>query len=233
MIDPDSLTDIEIQKRINLKPYFLVENEKANHDIWKNDISLIAKKDQNDVTQILEGWAAGYESGNDISYEQQQYNVATVTRQFSVFGGSDTINKNPQILKDDSKDIWHSLPSTLNHQYLHSTLTTNSNEEAKINNDENFVTEENSEEARDSLLTMNSAHYRLIQKKRRILSREQRKEANKRERRRMETMNDAYTNLRQILPYENGRKRRKMSRIDIVMGAIEYIHNLQTVLDDN
>ena len=67
-------------------------------------------------------------------------------------------------------------------------------------------------------------------KKRRILSRPQRQEANRRERHRMEIINQAYEQLRDVLPYKKGRKRQKMSRMDTVEGAIRYIHLLLQTL---
>lgn len=65
-------------------------------------------------------------------------------------------------------------------------------------------------------------------KKKRTLTRNQRVAANQRERKRMNIMNESFFNLRQALPISTGRKRRKMSRLDIVIGAMEYI----TYLDD-
>lgn len=67
-------------------------------------------------------------------------------------------------------------------------------------------------------------------KKRRVLSCTQREEANRRERERMEIMNEAYECLRNILPFKNGRKRKKMSRMDTVDGAIQYIQSLLEIL---
>ncbi|CAF0993320.1 unnamed protein product [Adineta steineri] len=67
-------------------------------------------------------------------------------------------------------------------------------------------------------------------KKRRVLSRPQRQEANRRERQRMEIINDAYEQLRDVLPFKKGRKRQKMSRMDTVDGAIRYIHSLLEIL---
>ena len=67
-------------------------------------------------------------------------------------------------------------------------------------------------------------------KKRRILSRPQRQEANRRERHRMEIVNEAYENLKNVLPFKKGRKRQKMSRMDTVDGAIGYIHSLLEIL---
>ena len=68
------------------------------------------------------------------------------------------------------------------------------------------------------------------QKKRRVLSRSQRQEANRRERQRMDIINDAYEQLRNVLPFKKGRKRQKMSRMDTVDGAIRYIHTLLETL---
>ncbi len=65
-------------------------------------------------------------------------------------------------------------------------------------------------------------------KKKRVLTKNQRVAANQRERKRMNIMNESFANLRQALPISTGRKRRKMSRLVIVIGAMEYI----TYLDD-
>lgn len=67
--------------------------------------------------------------------------------------------------------------------------------------------------------------------KKRVLTKEQRKAANQRERKRMNIMNDGFTNLRAALPISTGRKRRKMSRLDIVIGAMEYIDYLTSLLE--
>ena len=69
------------------------------------------------------------------------------------------------------------------------------------------------------------------EKKKRVLSRSQRVAANQRERKRMNIMNDSYVKLRQVLPISTGRKRRKMSRLDIVVGAMEYIAYLSDLVE--
>lgn len=68
-------------------------------------------------------------------------------------------------------------------------------------------------------------------KKKRILTRNQRIAANMRERKRMCIMNDSFVKLREALPISTGRKRRKMSRLDIVIGAMEYIAYLEELLE--
>jgi hypothetical protein len=67
-------------------------------------------------------------------------------------------------------------------------------------------------------------------KKKRVLSRSQRLAANQRERKRMNIMNESFLKLKQKLPFTTGRKRRKMSRLDIVVGALEYIYYLDQLL---
>lgn len=67
--------------------------------------------------------------------------------------------------------------------------------------------------------------------KKRVLTKEQRKAANQRERKRMNIMNTAFSDLRSALPISTGRKRRKMSRLDIVIGAMEYIDYLNSLLE--
>jgi len=67
-------------------------------------------------------------------------------------------------------------------------------------------------------------------KKKRVLTRHQRIAANQRERKRMNIMNESFVKLREALPINTGRKRRKMSRLDIVIGAIEYIAYLDSLL---
>ena len=68
------------------------------------------------------------------------------------------------------------------------------------------------------------------EKKKRVLTRGQRVAANQRERKRMNIMNEAFNDLRQALPISTGRKRRKMSRLDIAIGAMEYISYLDSLL---
>ncbi|XP_055335517.1 uncharacterized protein LOC129586360 [Paramacrobiotus metropolitanus] len=52
---------------------------------------------------------------------------------------------------------------------------------------------------------------------------------NERERQRVRCVNDGYTRLRQKLPTESSQKR--MSKVDILRGAIKYIRHLQILLD--
>lgn len=70
-------------------------------------------------------------------------------------------------------------------------------------------------------------------KKKRVLTKSQREAANQRERKRMNIMNQSFVDLRAVLPISTGRKRRKMSRLDIVVGAIEYIAYLDELLKNN
>jgi len=79
-----------------------------------------------------------------------------------------------------------------------------------------------------SILINQENHYG--RKKRRVLSRPQRQEANRRERHRMDVINQAYEQLRNVLPFKKGRKRQKMSRMDTVDGAVQYIHSLLETL---
>jgi hypothetical protein len=67
--------------------------------------------------------------------------------------------------------------------------------------------------------------------KKRVLTREQRLAANVRERNRVYIMNGAFADLRLALPITTGRKRRRMARLDIVEGAIEYIKYLVSLLE--
>ncbi|CAM4898296.1 unnamed protein product [Rotaria socialis] len=78
--------------------------------------------------------------------------------------------------------------------------------------------------------SMSSENNNENRKKRRVLSRPQRQEANRRERQRMDIINQAYEELRSVLPFKKGRKRQKMSRMDTVDGAIRYIHTLLETL---
>lgn len=70
-------------------------------------------------------------------------------------------------------------------------------------------------------------------KKKRVLTKSQRVAANIRERKRMNIMNESFMKLRQALPITTGRKRRKMSRLDIVVGALEYISYLDSLLESD
>ena len=70
-------------------------------------------------------------------------------------------------------------------------------------------------------------------KRKRVLNRHQRVAANQRERKRMNIMNESFVQLRQALPISTGRKRRKMSRLDIVIGAMDYIAYLDSLLNSD
>ena len=42
MIDPDDLKSGEIQRKLRSKEFILVKNSKSTHELWINDISLVA-----------------------------------------------------------------------------------------------------------------------------------------------------------------------------------------------
>lgn len=68
-------------------------------------------------------------------------------------------------------------------------------------------------------------------KRKRILNKYQRAEATKRERRRMFRLNEAFENLRQALPISELTKA-KLSRIETLKFAIEYIDSMINFLND-
>ena len=41
MIDPDNVQAGQIQRKLQSKQFILIKKEKANHELWNNDISLI------------------------------------------------------------------------------------------------------------------------------------------------------------------------------------------------
>ena len=96
------------------------------------------------------------------------------------------------------------------------------------NNDEFNNLNWQNDESYDSLSNNNGQMMR--EKKKRVLTKSQRVAANQRERKRMNIMNESFDKLRQVLPISTGRKRRKMSRLDIVCGAMEYIAYLDLLL---
>ncbi|CAF1481339.1 unnamed protein product [Rotaria magnacalcarata] len=57
-MDIDNLTPQQIQSKLKSNYFELVKNEKGNNEIWINDVSLIGQKNENRLTDILEGWAA-------------------------------------------------------------------------------------------------------------------------------------------------------------------------------
>jgi hypothetical protein len=65
-------------------------------------------------------------------------------------------------------------------------------------------------------------------KRKRVITRVQRKAANVRERRRMVTLNDAFEQLKLQIP--RGAKEKKLSRIDTLRTAISYITSMQKML---
>ncbi|CAF1361809.1 unnamed protein product [Rotaria sp. Silwood1] len=58
IMDADNLTAQQIQNKLKFKYFELVKNEKGSNDIWKNDVSLVGKKNENDIIDVLEGWIA-------------------------------------------------------------------------------------------------------------------------------------------------------------------------------
>ena len=54
---------------------------------------------------------------------------------------------------------------------------------------------------------------------------------NERERNRVKLVNNGFTSLRQQLP--NGMNNKKMSKVETLRSAVEYIKQLQTLLDEN
>jgi hypothetical protein len=58
MIDPDNLKSGQIQSKLRAKEFVLVNNPKATHELWVNDISLVGLIDDNGQQQIFDGWAA-------------------------------------------------------------------------------------------------------------------------------------------------------------------------------
>lgn len=92
-------------------------------------------------------------------------------------------------------------------------------------NDDEFCDDFDEDEDQNDMTTTSTG-----EKKKRVLTRTQRVAANQRERKRMNIMNESFVQLRQALPISTGRKRRKMSRLDIVVGAMEYIAYLDELL---
>ncbi|CAF0958143.1 unnamed protein product [Brachionus calyciflorus] len=99
------------------------------------------------------------------------------------------------------------------------------------NNDYENDFDENDFDNFDLNFSENQFELNNMDKKKRILTKNQRIAANMRERKRMHIMNDSFVKLREALPITTGRKRRKMSRLDIVCGAMEYIAYLEQLLE--
>ncbi|CAF1985905.1 unnamed protein product [Rotaria magnacalcarata] len=57
-MDIDNLAAQRIQSQLKSNYFELVKNEKGNNEIWINDVSLIGQKNENHLTDILEGWTA-------------------------------------------------------------------------------------------------------------------------------------------------------------------------------
>ena len=60
MVDPDNLSAAQVQQNLENKAFSLMKNDKASHEVWATDFSVIAVKDSDDETnsKILDGWAA-------------------------------------------------------------------------------------------------------------------------------------------------------------------------------
>ena len=57
-INSDDLHASQIQRKLHSKEFILVYKEKANHELWKNDISLIGRINEEGRQEIFDGWAA-------------------------------------------------------------------------------------------------------------------------------------------------------------------------------
>jgi len=57
MIATDNLQAGQIQRKLQSKQFILIKKEKANHELWNNDISLIGQINTDGAQEILEGWA--------------------------------------------------------------------------------------------------------------------------------------------------------------------------------
>ncbi|KJH46957.1 Helix-loop-helix DNA-binding domain protein [Dictyocaulus viviparus] len=70
---------------------------------------------------------------------------------------------------------------------------------------------------------------KILKKKRAEITGKQRMAANERERKRMNSINRGFDYLRQRLP--NSSRDKKLSKVDTLKGAIQYIRELQTILE--
>ena len=58
MIDPDTLQSAQVQRKLRTKEFISVNNSKATHGLWVNDIALVGVLDKDGKEHILDGWAA-------------------------------------------------------------------------------------------------------------------------------------------------------------------------------
>ncbi|CAF1534357.1 unnamed protein product [Adineta ricciae] len=58
MIDPDNLQAGQVQRKLQLKEFVLIKNEKNNYELWQHDISLIGQINTEGTEITLNGWAA-------------------------------------------------------------------------------------------------------------------------------------------------------------------------------
>lgn len=113
-------------------------------------------------------------------------------------------------------DYQHSVNNVINENYAQQET------QSKLDENDDYFDED---EDQNDMTTTSTG-----EKKKRVLTRNQRVAANQRERKRMNIMNQSFIELRQALPISTGRKRRKMSRLDIVCGAMDYIAYLDELL---
>ncbi|CAF1305811.1 unnamed protein product [Rotaria sordida] len=57
MINPDNLSSGQIQRKLRAKEFILMNNPKATHELWVNDISLVGVIDNDGKEQVFDGWA--------------------------------------------------------------------------------------------------------------------------------------------------------------------------------
>ena len=80
MINPDNLQAIQIQRKLQLKEFVLIKNEKNNHGLWNQDISLVGRINTVGAQEIFDGWAAcnhcftAYRTHSKTTAEQNRKN---------------------------------------------------------------------------------------------------------------------------------------------------------------
>ena len=58
MINPDNLQAGQIQRKLPSKEFVLIKNEKNNHELWNQDISLVGGINTEGAQEIFDNWAA-------------------------------------------------------------------------------------------------------------------------------------------------------------------------------
>jgi hypothetical protein len=80
MLNPDNFQAGQIQRKLQSKEFIFIKNDKMNHELWDNHISLIGQININGNQEVFDGWAAcnycftAYRTHSKLNADQNRKN---------------------------------------------------------------------------------------------------------------------------------------------------------------